>query len=232
MNVALIIAGGIGARMQMSSPKQFMSVNGKPVIAYTMEAFQRNDSIDVIAVVCLEGWEDILWSYAKKYNISKLKWVTNGGDSGFHSLRNGMLLLKKHCSPDDIILIHDAVRPLVSDDIINANIAGVKQYGTAITVVPATEALLYSEDGEISGKVVDRSLIWRTQTPQSLRLSHFIKAHEEALARGITDTVATCTLLIELGEEVHFVFGEGTNFKITCREDLGLLKAYIDAKNL
>lgn len=218
--------------MQMSSPKQFLSVNGKPVIAYTLEAFQRNDSIDAIAVVCLEGWEDMLWSYARKYNITKLRWVTLGGDSGFLSLRNGMLLLRENCGPDDIILIHDAVRPLVSDDIINSNIAGVKQYGTAVTVVPATEALLYSEDGERSDRTVDRNLVWRTQTPQSLRLSHFIRAHEEAVARGLTDTVATCTLLIELGEEVHFVLGEGTNFKITCKEDLRLLKAYVDAMNL
>lgn len=230
MNVALIIAGGVGARMQMSTPKQFLSVKGKPVIVYTLEAFQNNNSIDAIAVVCLEGWEDILWSYANKYGLDKLKWVVKGGDSGFHSLRNGMLLLKEKCNPDDIIVIHDAVRPLVSDDIINANIAGVIQNGTAITVVPATEALLYSEDGEKSAEVVDRKLIWRTQTPQSLRLSKFVWAHEEALKKGFTDTVATCTLLIELGEQVHFVYGDGTNFKITSKEDIDLFEAYLNAR--
>lgn len=232
MNIALIIAGGVGARMNMSTPKQFISVKGKPVIVYTLEAFQRNNSIDAIAVVCLEGWEDILRTYVEKYRITKLKWIIRGGDTGFQSLRNGMLLLKENCSGDDVIIIHDAVRPLVSDDIINANIAGVVKNGTAVTVVPATEALLFSEDGEKSASVADRRLIWRTQTPQSLRLSKFIWAHEEAVRRGITDTVATCTLLVELGEEVHFVFGEGTNFKITSKEDIGLMEAYIDAQGL
>ncbi len=229
MNVALIIAGGVGARMKMDTPKQFISVKGKPIIVYTLEAFQKNESIDAIAVVCLEGWEDILMTYANKYGIDKLKWITKGGDSGFHSLRNGMLLLKENCDPNDVIVIHDAVRPLVTDDIINANIAGVVQNGTAITVIPTTEALLYSEDSEKSSKVVDRKLVWRTQTPQSLRLSKFIWAHEEAIAKGFTDTVATCTLLVELGEEVHFVLGDGTNFKITSKEDIDLLEAYLDA---
>lgn len=231
VNVALIIAGGVGARMNMSTPKQFFSVKGKPIIIYTLEAFQRNDSIDAIAVVCLEGWEDILLNYSRKYGIDKLRWITKGGDSGFHSLRNGMLLLKENCDPNDVIVIHDAVRPLVTDDIINSNIAGVIQNGTAITVVPTTEALLYSEDNEKSSKVVDRKVVWRTQTPQSLRLSKLIWAHEEAVVRGITDTVATCTLLVELGEDVYFVPGNGTNFKITSKDDVALLEAYLDAGN-
>ncbi len=229
MNIALIIAGGVGARMKTDTPKQFISVKGKPIIVYTLEAFQRNESIDAIAVVCLTGWEDILMTYVKKYGIDKLRWIAPGGSTGFHSLRNGMLLLKENCSHDDIIIIHDAVRPLVSDDIINANIAGVIQNGTAVTVIPTTEALLHSEDGEKSSKVIDRKVVWRTQTPQSLRLSKFIWAHEEALAKGFTDTVATCTLLVELGEEVHFVSGDGTNFKITCKDDIDLLEAYLDA---
>ena len=227
MNIGLIIAGGVGARMNSTIPKQFMIVKGKPIIVYTLEAFQRNEQIDAIAVVCLNGWEDILYKYIEKYALTKVKWVTQGGKTGMESLRNGMNLLRKECEQSDIIVIHDAVRPLITDDIINANIAGVIEKGTAITCVPATEALLYSENGMSSSKVVDRDLIMRTQTPQSLRLSKFIWAHEEAQIRGIEDTVATCTLLIELGEEVHFVLGQGTNFKITTVEDLELLNAYI-----
>lgn len=227
MNIGLVIAGGVGARMNNTTPKQFIVVKGKPIIIHTLEAFQNNSSIDYIAVVCLKGWEDILKKYARKYNITKLKWIAPGGSTGMESLRNGMEVLRADCDPDDIIVIHDAVRPLLSDDIINANIAGVVEFGTAVTSIPCTEALLYSENKETSDKVVDRNLIWRTQTPQSLRLRKFIWAHEEAQKRGITDTVATCTLLVELGEEVHFVLGKNDNFKITTAEDIGLLEAYL-----
>ena len=234
MNIALIIAGGVGSRMKAKIPKQFMQVEGKEVIFYTLEAFQRNRSIDGIVVVCLHGWEDQLIHGAEEYGITKMlsqpdKGVVRGGNSGMHSLRNGMYYLKEHYPTDSIIVIHDAVRPLISQDIINANIAGVISHGTAITTVPATEALLQitPEDPDNSNVVVDRNLIARTQTPQSLRLEKFIWAHETAIEKGIQDTVATCTLLVELGESVHLVLGEGTNFKITTQEDVDLMKAYL-----
>lgn len=233
-NVALIIAGGVGSRMKAKIPKQFMRVNNKEVIFYTLEAFQKNRGIDAIVVVCLHGWEDTLKRGAEEYGITKMLEQPNygivpGGDSGMHSLRNGMLYLKENYDEDSIIVIHDAVRPLISQDIINANIAGVKRHGTAITTVPATEALLQTtpEDPDNSSVVVDRSQIARTQTPQSLRLSKFIWAHEQAVEKGIVDTVATCTLLVELGESVHLILGEGTNFKITTQEDIDLMKAYL-----
>ncbi|MFR5875570.1 MAG: 2-C-methyl-D-erythritol 4-phosphate cytidylyltransferase [Eubacterium sp.] len=234
MNIGLIIAGGVGSRMKAKIPKQFMKVEGKEVIFYTLEAFQNNRDIDAIAVVCLHGWEDVLIRGAKEYGITKMleqpdNGIVHGGDTGMHSLRNGMLYLKEHYDNDSIIVIHDAVRPLISQDIITANIVGVKRHGTAITTVPTTEALLQvTEDNpDNSSVVVDRQYIARTQTPQSLRLEKFIWAHEEAVKRGITDTVATCTLLVELGESVHLILGEGTNFKITTQEDIDLMKAYL-----
>lgn len=234
MNVGLIIAGGVGSRMKAKVPKQFMKVEGKEVIFYTLEAFQRNRDIDAIVVVCLNGWQDVLRRGLEEYGITKMLKLPNagivtGGDSGMHSLRNGMLYLKDNFSPDTIVVIHDAVRPLISQDIISSNIAGVIRHGTAITTVPATEALLQvtKDNPDNSNVVVDRSLIMRTQTPQSLRLDKFIWAHEEAVKRGIEDTVATCTLLVELGESVHLILGEGTNFKITTQEDVDLMRAYL-----
>ncbi len=231
MNVGLIIAGGVGQRMNMSVPKQFIEVNGKPIMIYTLEAFQNNENIDEIVVVCLKDWIDKMSDWAKQYGITKLKHIVPGGDTGMGSLRNGMYTLKEHYGEDDIIVIHDAVRPLVSDAIINSNIEGVKEHGTAITCVHATEALLYSEDMVESRKVVDRDLIARTQTPQSLRLSKFVWAHEEAMKRGIVDTVATCTLLIELGEKVHIVWGDEANFKVTTSEHIALMKGYLNAED-
>lgn len=234
INIALIIAGGVGSRMQAKIPKQFMKVEGKEVIFYTLEAFQRSRNIDAIVVVCLDGWQDALKKGAREYGITKMlslpdSGIVTGGDSGMHSLRNGMEYLRKHYDKDSIIVIHDAVRPLISEDIIAANVAGVKRHGTAITTVPATEALLQvtKDNPDNSSVVVDRSVIARTQTPQSLRLEKFIWAHEEAIKRGIQDTVATCTLLVELGEEVHLVLGDGINFKITTQEDIDLMKAFV-----
>lgn len=234
MNIGLIIAGGVGSRMKAKTPKQFIRVNGKEIIFYTLSAFQKNRDIDAIVVVCLSGWEDTLLRGAQEYNITKMINLPNngiviGGDTGMHSLRNGMKYLKENFEHDSIVVIHDAVRPLISQDIITANVASVKRHGTAITTVPTTEALLRISDDfpDESSEVVDRSMIARTQTPQSLRLHKFIWAHDEAQKRGIKDTVATCTLLVELGESVHLILGEGTNFKITTQEDIDLMKAYL-----
>lgn len=232
--IGLIIAGGVGSRMKAKIPKQFMKVEGKEVIFYTLEAFQNSRNIDAIVVVCLDGWQDTLKKGAREYGITKMlglpdNGIVTGGDSGMHSLRNGMEYLRKHYDKDSIVVIHDAVRPLISEDIIAANVAGVKRHGTAITTVPTTEALLQitPDNPDNSNVVVDRSCIARTQTPQSLRLEKFIWVHEEAVKRGIEDTVATCTLLVELGESVHLILGEGTNFKITTQEDIDLMKAYL-----
>ncbi|MBQ7295434.1 MAG: 2-C-methyl-D-erythritol 4-phosphate cytidylyltransferase [Clostridia bacterium] len=227
MNIGLIIAGGVGQRMKMNVPKQFIKVLGKPIMIYTLEAFERNKNIDEVVVVCLKGWEEKLQKWCEEYGIKKLKHIVPGGSTGMESLRNGMYALKEHYPEDSIIVIHDAVRPLISDAIIDTNIEGVKEFGTAITCVPTTEALLYSEDMISSEKIVDRNLIARTQTPQSLYLSKFIWAHEEAISRGIKDTVATCTLLVDLGESVHIVWGEETNFKVTTAEHIALMEAYI-----
>lgn len=227
MNIGLIIAGGTGQRMKMNVPKQFIKVLGKPIIIYTLEAFDKNKNIDKVVVVCLKDWEDKLRSWTEQYGIQKLDIIVPGGNTGMESLRNGMNALRENYPEDSIVVIHDAVRPLISDAIIDTNIEGVKEFGTAITCVPTTEALLYSEDMISSKKIVDRNLIARTQTPQSLYLSKFIWAHEEAVKRGITDTVATCTLLVELGEKVHIVWGEETNFKVTTAEHLALMEAYI-----
>jgi 2-C-methyl-D-erythritol 4-phosphate cytidylyltransferase len=234
MNIGLIIAGGVGSRMKLKTPKQFLKVFDKEVVFYTLEAFQKNRDIDAIVTVCLQGWEEVLLRGAKEYGITKMleqpnNGIVAGGDTGMHSLRNGMLYLKENYDTDSIVVIHDAVRPLVSQDIITANVVGVENYGNAITTVPTTEALLQvdKDNTNVSSTVVDRQYIARTQTPQSLRLEKFIWAHEEAVKRGIVDSVATCTLLVELGEEVNLILGDATNFKITTQEDINLMKAYL-----
>jgi len=229
-NIAMILAGGISARMKSPVPKQFHIVRGKPVIVYTIEAFQNSVAIDEIVVVLLKEWDDILKKYIEEYNLTKVRKIIFGGATGFQSIQNGVKYLSETYQDEDIILIHDAVRPLLTEEIINNNIIGVQKHGNAITFVPATEALLYSEDGEMSEKIVDRNLILRTQTPQSLRLKDLVKLHADAQKANITDAVATCTLMVEMGYKVYGVMGNNSNFKLTTPEDVTLFRAYLDAK--
>ena len=227
MNIALIIAGGAGNRMGQDIPKQFMYVDNAPIIIHTLQCFQQHPDIALIAVVCLTGWETVLQSYANQYNITKLKYIFPGGNSGMESIHNGIYGLKDSgCADDDLVLIHDAVRPLLSQDIISSNIAICKAYGFAITGIKCREAILESKDGFSSTTSIPRDMLIRTQTPQTFRLKNIINAHEEAASKGITDSVASCTLCAELGNrEMHIVPGSEKNIKVTTTEDLEILKA-------
>ena len=227
MNIALLIAGGRGNRMGQDIPKQFMVVDGAPIIVHTMGAFERHPDVDGIGVVCLEGWETILTSYAKQFNISKFRWLFKGGRSGMESIHNGIYGLRAEGVGDDaIVMIHDAVRPLVSEDIISGNIATCQAYGNAITGIRCREAVLETMDGERSERSISRDSLVRTQTPQTFRLGDIIEAHEEAWRRGIEDSVASCTLMAELGGRVmHLTAGSEKNIKVTTVEDLEIMKA-------
>jgi 2-C-methyl-D-erythritol 4-phosphate cytidylyltransferase len=227
MNIALIVAGGSGNRMGQDIPKQFMHIDNCPVIIHTMSAFQRHPDVDAIAVVCLNGWETVLQSYANQFAITKLKHIFMGGKTGQASIYNGIQGLKSSGYGDsDLVLIHDAVRPLLSQDIISGNIATCKAYGYAITVIKCAEAVLESEDGFTSTTSIPRDKLFRTQTPQTFFLKDILAVHEEAMAKGITNSVASCTLIAELGNRtMHFVGGSEKNIKITTVDDLEITKA-------
>lgn len=227
MNIALIIAGGVGARMQQAIPKQFMTVFDKPIIAYTMEKFEKHPAIDVIAVVCLEGWENILLSYAKQYNITKLKHIISAGKVGQESIKNGIFELEKYYSGDSVVLVHDAIRPMVSADIISDCIAVTKKNGNAIVCVPCQEAMLETKDNISSYSSYPRDYLKRTQTPQGFKLDLLIKAHNKAKELGITNSIASCTLMIETGEKVYFSTGSEKNIKLTTQEDIEIFKALL-----
>lgn len=229
---ALILAGGKGVRMNQEIPKQFLNINDVPIIIYTLKAFQQHPEIDEILVVCIEGWQEILWAYARQFGITKLKWVISGGETGHESIRNGVYELGKHCKEDDIILIHDAIRPNVSQEIISACIAQCRLKGSAVTVIPCVEAmLLRREGGDRSQEMIDRDSLARTQTPQAFPLKKLLWAHEEAQNKGIRNATATCTLMIELGEEVYFTAGSEKNVKLTTVEDIEIFKALLYLQN-
>lgn len=229
-NIGLIIAGGSGNRMHQDIPKQFITVNERPVIVYTLEAFEHHPEIDAIAVVCIEGWEQVLWAYARQFNIAKLQYVVCGGRNGQDSIRNGLFELEKHFAPDDIVLVHDAIRPMVSAEIISDNIRVAREFGNAIAVIPCAEAMLQTEDGAVSIGSYPRDRLKRTQTPQAFRLGEICDLHRRALAAGITNSIASCTLKIEMGEQVYFSAGSEKNIKLTTVEDIDIFKALLAAK--
>lgn len=229
-NIGLIIAGGAGNRMHQDIPKQFITVNERPVIVYTLEAFEKHPEIDSIAVVCIQGWENVLWAYAKQFNISKLKHVVPGGKNGQDSIRNGVMELERNYNADDIVLIHDAIRPLVSSEIISDNIRVAREHGNAITVIPCAEAMMQTEDGIVSVGAYPRDRLKRTQTPQAFHIGQICDLHRRALEAGITNSVASCTLVIEMGEQVYFSAGSEKNIKLTTVEDIDIFKALLAAK--
>lgn len=227
MNYALIIAGGSGNRMGQDIPKQFMHVDNCPIIVHTMKCFQNHPDINGIAVVCLKGWETVLQSYANQFLIDKLKWIFPGGNTGMESIHNGIYGLKEAgCDDEDLVLIHDAVRPLLSQDIISSNIAICKAYGYAITGIQCREAILESEDGFTSTNSIPRDKLIRTQTPQTFRLKNIIDVHEQAKLMNIENSVSSATLVAEVGNRMmHVVPGSEKNIKVTTVEDLEIIKA-------
>lgn len=229
-NIAIIIAGGSGNRMGQDIPKQFLNVGEKPIIIYTLEVFQKHPNIDGIIVVCKEGWENVLSSYAKQFNITKLTAIVNGGDCGQASIKNGLDKAKELYSQEDIVLIHDAIRPMVSEEIISDNIAKCTLYGNATVVVPCTTVVLQKDDEAFSENVINRDDVMLTQTPQAFVLKDILSAHEEAKEKGITNSVASCTLYAELGRKVYFSAGSETNIKLTRPADIDIFKALLQVR--
>lgn len=230
MNIALLTAAGIGSRMNQDVPKQFIHVNNKPLIIYTLEAFEKHPNIDSIIVVTLPSWIDVLKAYAKQFNITKLKWIVPGGKDGQESIYNGLVELQKHCDEDDVVMIHDGNRCMVSSEIISANLATFKKYGDAVTAIPTVEVVFDSEDGNSSKNALDRDRLWRTQTPHTYTLKKLLWAHQEAAKRKLKRTAATCELMALLDEDVHFSKGSEENLKITTVDDMKIFKALLSVK--
>lgn len=231
MNIALLTAAGSGTRMHQDIPKQFLHVDNKPIIIHTMEAFQRHPSIDAIIVVTIDSWSEVVWAYAKQFNINKLKWVVSGGATGQESIYNGLVTLKNTGIDDEVVvMIHDGNRPLVTSEIISDSLATFKKYGNAVAVIPCTEVVFESEDGFSSCISTEREKLFRTQTPHTYRLNDLLDAHREAAKKGIAGTAASCMLMKELGKMTYFSKGSEANFKLTTLEDLSLFKALLTTK--
>lgn len=233
MNVAVIIAGGSGHRMGQDIPKQFINVYDKPVIIYTLEGFQNHPMIDAIEVVCLEGWDKILWAYAKQFNIDKLKWIVPGGDTGQESIRNGIYNLEHKCTEGDIVIIHDGVRPLVDDTVLTDVIRTAQKYGNGVTSMPYNEQIFVvsKEDETTTTQYIPRETLRRVSTPQAYKFKNLDNKYHEAFKKeiGIYGSSYTNTMMVELGETLHFAAGSDRNIKLTTKDNLEMFKAYLKA---
>lgn len=235
MTIAIIIAGGSGSRMGQDIPKQFLNVHDKPVLIYTLEGFQRHPGVDAIEVVCLDGWHEVLWAYAKQFGIDKLKWVVSGGKSGQESIRNGVFNLEGKTNDDDVIIIHDGIRPLVEPAVLTDVIVKCNQYGNAVTSMPYNEQIFVKDDEISTTKYIPRETLRRVSTPQAYKFGKldwaYHKAFEEEI--GIYGSSYTNTMMVELGERLYFAAGSDKNIKLTTKDDMELFKAYLamDKKN-
>lgn len=231
MNVAIIIAGGSGQRMVQDIPKQFINVYDKPVLVYTLDSFQRHPQVDAIELVCIDGWHDVAWAYAKQFNISKLRWIISGGATGQESIRNGVFHLEGICAPEDTIIIHDGIRPLVDASVLSDVIIKCQQYGNAVTSLPYNEQIFVMDDEVSTTQYIPRETLRRVSTPQAYRFEKLDWAYHEAFEKeiGIYGSAYTNTMMVELGERLYFAAGSDKNIKLTTKDDLEMFKAYLKA---
>lgn len=226
-NIALLLAGGSGVRMNAVLPKQFMEVDGETVLLHTMRAFQQHPLIHCICVVCQPEWESTVSKEAASGGITKLTAIVPAGENSFRSAQNGIAYLSE-CFPDGetIVLVHDAVRPLISQDIISRNIAVCLTHGNAITALPSHEAYLVTPDDSTANAVLPREGIMRAQTPHTFPLSTLTHMMQEAHAQGITASQSLFTLAGELGiKPLHVAKGDLRNFKLTEQADILIYRA-------
>ena len=230
MNIALIVAAGTGSRMSgVDKPKQFLLVNNKPLMIYTIEAFQMHDGIDAIVVVTGEGYEEQVKDWCKEYGLNKVQAVVLGGDSRQGSVYNGLQAIKKMgAKSDDIILIQDAARPLISKEIISKNIEACSEFDAVDTVIKANDTIISSKSGETINDIPNRSELYQSQTPQTFKFGLIYEAHENAKAGKIPNVTDDAKLVISMGKEVRLVEGNKQNFKVTTPDDLLMFEALLN----
>lgn len=232
MNIAIIIAGGKGSRMNNNLPKQFIEVNNKPVLVYTLESFQNYPLIDAIEVVCIKGWEEEVLGYKEKYNLSKLKWVITGGGTGQESIRNGVYYLEDKCNEDDNIIVHDGIRPLVDSEVLDDIIEKCNKYGNGVTSMPYNEQIFLVDDEISTTQYIPRETLRRVATPQAYKFKLLDEKYHEAFDRkiGIYGSSYTNTMMTDLGVRLYFATGSDRNIKLTTPGDLEIFEAMIDKK--
>lgn len=232
MNIAVIFAGGTGKRMNTrAKPKQFLEMHGKPVLIYTLQHFQEHADIDKIVLVCIASWMDYAQKLSEQYHIDKLAAIVPGGNTGqesiFHGLQKARELSK---GTEDIVLIHDGVRPLINQELITNCIDAVKKYGNAITTTPAIETVFVHEDNKNVGEIFNRSQCAMARAPQCFYLKDIYAAHLKAQNENKYDFIDSAMMMQYYGAALHTVNGPVENIKITTPTDFYLFRALLDAQ--
>lgn len=228
MNYVILLAGGVGKRMGADIPKQFIKVKGKPIIVYSIENFQRNEQIEKIVVVCVKDWIDYVKEIVKEYGLTKVEWVIEGGNTGHDSIKNGVFFLKDKVNPDDYIIVHDAVRPILPQKAINEVLRVAHEKGNASSSIVCHPPIVYTEDGESGVKDIDREHVMLTASPQAYKFSLALSCYEKAEAEKKNNFTFTSSLLIHYGERVYFAKGTTSNIKVTKKEDIALFEALLN----
>ena len=229
MITALIFAGGTGRRMNTKSkPKQFLELHGKPVIIYTLEHFQHHEDVDQIVIVCLEGWIEELKALLQQYRINKVVGIVPGGPTGHDSIYCGLAFMREKVNHDDMVLIHDGVRPLIDEELITRNIEAVKKYGNAITTERARETVVHSPDGKVIDAVPLRDEMYVAKAPQSFWFGEIFALYQKARKDGVKsiDSAHLCSIY---GVKMNLVASTKNNIKITEPADYYVYRALHDA---
>lgn len=229
MNIAIILAGGTGTRLGANTPKQFIKVWGKPVLAYTIEIFQNHPEIDAIEVVCVKSHMDYMKDLISEYKLDKVRWVCEGGADFQQSVINGVENLSGKVNPDDIVLVHYSASPFTTSDIITDGIKVAKEKGNATSATPCYLLLGSNDDGYQSSKWVDRDKVMQLNTPQCFKYSYVSELYKEAKKKDLLDNTEphTTSLMYTMKRTIYFSKGNQTNIKITTKEDIEIFKGYI-----
>lgn len=226
-NYVILLAGGVGKRMNSELPKQFLEVNGKPIIVYSIENFQRNEQIEKIVIVCVKDWIEHLKELIDKYKLSKVEWIIEGGNTGHDSIRNGVFFLKDKIEADDYIIVHDAVRPVLPQKALEEVIKVAYANGNASSSIACHPPIVYTDDFKSGISDIDREHVMLTASPQMFQFSLALKCYERAEKENKHNFTFTSSLLIYCGERVYFAKGTTSNIKITQKEDLALFSALL-----
>ena len=226
-NYVILLAGGLGKRMRADIPKQFLEVNGKPILVYTLENFQKNPQIEKILVVCVKDWIENLNLLIQQYKLSKVAWIVEGGPTGHDSIRNGIFFLKSKIKSEDFIVVHDSVRPIVPQKMLNNLLKVAHKKGNAVAATECHPPIVYTEDFKSGNKSIDRDQVMLASSPQAFMYSLVLDCYEQAEKENLHNTIFTSSLLIHCGKRVYFSKGTMNNIKITQKEDLALFRALL-----
>ena len=228
MNIAILLAGGKGTRFGADVPKQFLKIHGKPILLYDLLLFQKVACIDKIVLVCADGWQDYVLELKEAYRIDKLATVINGGDSRYKSICNGLSFCFEHCSSEDILLIHDAARPCITEEMITDSIEKAQKFGASLTAAPCFDTMYVSTDGQLVEGIYPREKLFKGQTPISLQTNLAKEAYGEAVKRDL-QIDSPAVLLMQLGYKVVLSKGSQLNLKITVPDDIQSVAFFFDS---